>query len=143
MHTCRVWCTPSTASRHLQSYTVCRTLCSCGGTFDHAFPCSFELLTTADSMIFFVLAFFTECFHNSSAVPSVPVSVAALIVLVLVGLSCHTLGNSNFSAECGLFTESVLMVAKWIKELPRWIPAAVRSLFAYARQLVCLHLAHT
>lgn len=83
-------------------------------------------------MIFFVLAFFTECFHNSSAVPSVPVSVAAFIVLVLVGWSCHTLGNSNFSAECGHFSESVLAVARWIKELPSWILAVVRSLFAYA-----------
>lgn len=115
-------------------------LCSCGGTFDHDFPCLFEVLTTADSMIFFVLAFFTECFHNSSAVPSVPVSVAAFIVLVLVGWSCHTLGNSNFSAECGHFSESVLTVARWIKELPRWILAVVRSLFAYAREL---HLAPT
>lgn len=83
-------------------------------------------------MIFFVLAFFTECFHNSSAVPSVPVSVAAFIVLVLVGWSYHTLGNSNLSAECGHFSESVLTVAMWIKELPRWILAVVRSLFAYA-----------
>lgn len=83
-------------------------------------------------MIFFVLAFFTECFHNSSAVPSVPVSVAAFVVLVLVGWSCHTLGNSNFSAECGHFSESVLAVARWIKELPRWILAVVRSIFVYA-----------
>ncbi|KAG2133715.1 hypothetical protein DEU56DRAFT_810328 [Suillus clintonianus] len=95
-------------------------------------------------MIFFVLAFFTECFHHSSAVPSVPISVAALIVLVLIGWSCHTLGDSTLSAECVHVSESVLTAARWIrsiKDLPRWISAAVRSVSAHARELDCLHLA--
>ncbi|KAG2069570.1 hypothetical protein BDR04DRAFT_683680 [Suillus decipiens] len=73
-------------------------------------------------MIFFVLAFFTECFRHSSAVPSVPVSVMALIVLVLIGWSCHTLRDS---AECGHSSGSVLMAVKWVKDLPRWILASV------------------
>ncbi|KAG1729272.1 hypothetical protein EDB19DRAFT_1642021 [Suillus lakei] len=83
-------------------------------------------------MIFFVLAFFTECFHNSNAVPSVPVSVAALIVLVLVVWSCNTLGGSNLSAECKYLFRSVLAAARWIKDLPRWISVA-RSPSAQAR----------
>ncbi|KAG1831953.1 hypothetical protein DFJ58DRAFT_918204 [Suillus subalutaceus] len=66
-------------------------------------------------MIFFVLAFFTECFRNSSAVP---VSVAALIVLVLVGWSCYTLGDS---VERGHLFGSVITAVQWIKNLPRWV----------------------
>ncbi|KAG1851965.1 hypothetical protein F4604DRAFT_1303455 [Suillus subluteus] len=73
-------------------------------------------------MIFFVLAFFTECFNHSSAVPSVPVSVAALIVLVLVGWSCYTLGDS---AERGHLSGSVLTAVQWIKDLPRWVARSV------------------
>ncbi|KAG0702059.1 hypothetical protein DFH29DRAFT_528412 [Suillus ampliporus] len=91
-------------------------------------------------MIFFVLAFFTECFKHSGAIPSVPVSVAALTVLVLVAWSCHTLGDSNLNTECGHLSDSVLTAAKWIKDLHRRILAAVRSVFAHARELDCLHI---
>ncbi|KAG1831950.1 hypothetical protein DFJ58DRAFT_671222, partial [Suillus subalutaceus] len=77
-------------------------------------------------MIFFVLAFFTECFNHSSAVPSVPVSVAALIVLVLVGWSCYTLGDS---VERGHLSGSVITAVQWIKDLPRWV---VRSVSPHA-----------
>jgi hypothetical protein len=80
-------------------------------------------------MIFFVLAFFTECFHHSSAVPSVPVSVAALFVLVLVGWSHHTLGDTNRSAEWGHLSGSVLMAVQWVKNFPGWM---ARSVSAYA-----------
>lgn len=76
-------------------------------------------------MIFFVLAFFTECFRHSSAVPSVPVSVAALIVLVLVGWSCYTLGDR---VERGHLSGSVFTAVQWIKDLPRWM---VRSVSAH------------
>lgn len=71
-------------------------------------------------MIFFVLAFFTECFQHPSAVTSVPVSVMAFIVLVLVGWSWHTLRDS---AERGHLSGSVLAAVKWVKDLPRWILA--------------------
>ncbi|KAG2069582.1 hypothetical protein BDR04DRAFT_1101474 [Suillus decipiens] len=71
-------------------------------------------------MIFFVLAFFTECFRHSSVVPSVPVSVMALTVLVLVGWSYHTLGDS---VGRGQLSGSVLVAVKWVKDLPRWILA--------------------
>lgn len=95
-------------------------------------------------MIFFVLAFFAECFHHPNVVHSVPVSVMALIVLVLVGWSCCTLGDRNLSAEDGHLSRlsgSVLTAGKWVKDLPRWIPAAVRSVSGYARELDCLRLA--
>ncbi|KAG1851960.1 hypothetical protein F4604DRAFT_1806558 [Suillus subluteus] len=75
-------------------------------------------------MIFFVLAFFTECFHHSSAVPSVPVSVAALIVLVLVGWSCYTLGDS---VERVHLSGSVLTAVQWVRDLPRWMVRSVSA----------------
>ncbi|KAG2142103.1 hypothetical protein BD769DRAFT_51438 [Suillus cothurnatus] len=78
-------------------------------------------------MIFFVLAFFTECFHHSSAVPSVPVSVAALIVLVLVGWSCHTSGDANRSAKYGHLSGSVLTAVQWVKNLPWWMMHSVSA----------------
>ncbi|KAG1903129.1 uncharacterized protein F5891DRAFT_117386 [Suillus fuscotomentosus] len=80
-------------------------------------------------MIFFVIAFLAECFRNSTVVPSVPVGVTALIVLVLVGWSssCHKLGDPNLRAGCGYLSESVLAAGKWAKDLPRRIPAVLRS----------------
>ncbi|KAG2156892.1 uncharacterized protein EDB93DRAFT_874558 [Suillus bovinus] len=74
-------------------------------------------------MLFFVLAFLTECIHDSSVVPLVPVSVTAIIVLVLVGWSCHRLRDPDIGAEC-LFG-SVFTIGKWVKDRPRWILAAV------------------
>lgn len=92
-------------------------------------PISFRLLTTADRMIFFVIAFLAESFRNPAAVPLVPVGVTALIVLVLVGWSssCHKLGDPNLRAGCGYLSESVLAAGKWVKDLPRRIPAVLRS----------------
>lgn len=94
-HTFRAWCTLSMALKRLRLYTACRTRYSCGGTSD-AFPLvKFKRLTIADRMIFFVIAFFTECFHWSGVVPLVPVSVSSLIVLVLVLWSLRTLRTSR------------------------------------------------
>ncbi|KAG1834813.1 hypothetical protein EV424DRAFT_1309562, partial [Suillus variegatus] len=80
-------------------------------------------------MIFFVIAFLAESFRNPAAVPLVPVGVTALIVLVLVGWSssCHKLGDPNLGAGCGYLSESVLAAGKWAKDLPRRIPAVLRS----------------
>ncbi|KAG2055999.1 hypothetical protein BDR06DRAFT_305552 [Suillus hirtellus] len=80
-------------------------------------------------MIFFVIAFLAESFRNPAAVPLVAVGVTALIVLVLVGWSssCHKLGDSNLGAGCGYLCESVLAAGKWAKDLPRRIPAVLRS----------------
>jgi len=85
-------------------------------------------------MIFFVLAFLTECFYHSGTVPLVPVSVAALTVLVLVVWSSHTLGDWNLSDEWGHLSGSVLTATKWIKDVRKRIPAAVRSISPRARE---------
>ncbi|KAG2069577.1 hypothetical protein BDR04DRAFT_1101467 [Suillus decipiens] len=76
-------------------------------------------------MIFSVLAFFTEFFQHSSVVPSVPVSVMALTVLVLVGWSWHTLRDSP---ECGHLSRSVLAAVQWVRDSLRWILASVMRL---------------
>ncbi|KAG1729463.1 hypothetical protein EDB19DRAFT_2027743 [Suillus lakei] len=97
-----------------------------------AIVCSLPYALLMWGMIFFVLAFFTECSHNSSTATLVSVIVAALIVMGLVVWSCHTLGGSNLSAECKHLFRSVLAAAKWIEDLPRWILAAMRSPSAQA-----------
>jgi len=80
-------------------------------------------------MIFFVIAFLTECFHSSGAVPLVPVSVLSLTVLVLVLWSFQTLGKSSFADNKHWF-----MIVKWIKGVPRTILAAACSLRTRSRE---------
>lgn len=102
------------------------------GFVRHGFRCQNQAtdLTTADRIILFVVAFFTECFRHSGPVPLVPVSVSSLTVLVLVLWSLRTLGDSRFAGG-----EHLLTAAKWINGVRRRILSRVFSFTTRAREL--------
>jgi hypothetical protein len=98
--------------------------CSCGGSSDTVSVVKIKRLTTADRIIFFVVAFFTECFRHSGPVPLVPVSVSSLTVLVLILWSLRTLGGENW-----------FLATNWVSDVRRRIVSGVFSLTIRAREV--------